>query len=385
MNPAVVVIAYDRPLALRRLLQSLAAASYPREGVHLVISVDRSEDGRSREVAEAGRAFPWPHGSKDVIEREQHLGLVSHFLECGRLSQRHGGAVLLEDDLVVAPSYYAFASQALQRYGEDERVAAVCLYGLWFNGFTLEPFQAIDDGGDVFFLRLPYTQGLAFSARQWLRFEERSATQPAAPHPGLHDAFLRFPPDEWFPRFAHYTAATGRFVCFPRVSLTTGWGDAGAHFAAATHWLQAPMRLAGTDYRLPRLEDALAVYDSFFELLPDRLRRLVTSLPDLDFDLDLNATKEPRNLQSGHVLTSRRTRAALASFGLCMYPPEANIVYQVPGDDLRLSRVEDVLWDAWAGEEARARLHAYAWAKLRPSRSRWLRFQAAKALGRLLR
>jgi len=383
MNPAIVVIAYSRPQALRRLLRSMAAAVYPQGGVPLVVSIDRSEDGRSTEVAGAAREFPWPHGPKDVIERERRLGLVSHFLECGRLSQRYGGAVLLEDDLVVAPPYYAFARQALQRYGEDERIAAVCLYGLWFNGFTLEPFQAIDDGADVFFLQLPYTQGLAFSAGQWRRFEEWTAARPPAPHPDLHDAFLRFPEDEWFPRLAYHTAATRRFVCFPRASLTTGWGDPGAHFPAETGWLQTPLRLAGTEYRLPDLDEALAVYDPFFELLPDRLRRLAAGLADVEFDLDLNATKERRNLRGGYVLTSRRARRARASFGLRMYPPEANIAYGVPGDDLCLARVEDVYWDAWAAAEARGRLHAYAWAKLRPSRRRSLGFQAARALARL--
>src|SRR5262245_8664613 len=98
MKPSVVVIAYDRPAALKRLLDSLARAWHP-DGVTLIVSIDRAAGGVNREVAMLANRFEWTHGDKRVILREEHLGVVGHFRECGRLAAEYGAAVLLEDDL----------------------------------------------------------------------------------------------------------------------------------------------------------------------------------------------------------------------------------------------------------------------------------------------
>jgi hypothetical protein len=229
-------------------------------------------------------------------------------------------------------------------------------------------------------MRLPYTQGLAFTAAQWQAFEGGPSRAKPGPHPDLPAAFLRFGPDEWFPGLAYHLASTGRFFCFPRVSLTAGWGEAGAHFPSPTSWFQTPLQLRSREFRLPSLDEAAALYDSFYELLPERLRVLAPGLPDLRFDLDLNATKQPRNLHHEYVVTTRPVRRALAAFGLQMYPPEVNVIEGVPGSSITLARQEDVYWDALAGIEARRRLHEHAWARHRPSRRRAAEFIAARAL-----
>ena len=256
--------------------------------------------------------------------------MVRHFREAGNLTRDFGSVVLLEDDLTVAPPFYDFASQVLQAYGDDGCIGGFCLYGLWLNGFTLEPFTPIEDGNDVFFLRVPHTQGLCFSAKQWTGFEEWSRTGQVREHPALHPAFLRFATDEWFPSLASYLAETGRFFCFPRVSHTVGWGDAGAHFDSGTAWFQTPIQLGQRDYRLLPLDEAAAAYDGFFELLPDRLQRIAPALQGLDFDVDLNATKRPTNLRSDHVLTTRPVRNAVMRFGLEMYPRRSTPSWQYP-------------------------------------------------------
>ena len=58
--PAVVVMAYNRPDSLRRLLESLLRASYPDE-VPLVISIDKSKTDTVRKLAES---FDWPFAKK---------------------------------------------------------------------------------------------------------------------------------------------------------------------------------------------------------------------------------------------------------------------------------------------------------------------------------
>jgi GNT-I family len=384
MTTAIVVLAFDRPDALARLLASLDRAYYPPETpVPLVVSLDKGTSPEARASAMVAHCYEWRFGPKLVIEHPDHLGVARHFRAAGDLTREYGEAILLEDDLTVAPPFYQYACQVLDAYAEEPRIAGFCLYGLWFNGFTHEPFLPIDDGFDVSFLRLPYTQGLCFNCRQWNAFDAWRAAGQVGECPELHSAFLRFGPDEWFPDLASYLASTDRFFCFPGTSLTVGWGDAGAHFSESTSWFQTPIQLGQPQLRLPAFDDARAVYDGFFELLPDRLSSLAPVLRDREFDVDLNATKQPANLRNDLVLTTRPVRNPVASFGLAMYPPELNVMTEVPGREISLAHRDDVLWDSWAEVEARRRLHAYHQRRNRPSRRRTLRFMAGRAIGLL--
>jgi hypothetical protein len=382
MTPAIVVIAYDRPQTLQRLLTFLDAANYPDGAVPLVVTIDRGDSAGSRRVVELAQGFEWRYGPKRVIEQPRHLGLVDQFWAAGRLSRDYDAIVVLEDDLTVAPPFYQFAAQALARYAEEPRIGGVCLYDLWFNGYTQLPFRPLNDGADVYFVQVPYTQGYAMTSAQWQRFDEwwQRNGPTVEPHPALHPSFLRFRQDEWLPAIASYLAQEERYFCFPRASLTTAWGDAGVHFDAQTDFFLAPVQVSGGDYRLPALDESKAVYDSFFELTPSRLRGLAPSLPGIEFDIDLNASKLPFNLQREHVLTTRPARRTLVSFGLRLQPAELNVIQEVPGDEIRLARLQDVYWGRLAGLEARHKLEKLAWSKRRPSRRRGAAFLMARCV-----
>lgn len=347
MNPAVVVMAYNRPDALNRLLASLKLACYPREKpVCLHISIDQSPQGVHSGVLEAAERFDWPMGPKRVDVTPGPLGLVEHFYRCGDLAGQYGSIILLEDDLAVSPAYYSFAAGALDFYASDQRLAGVSLYALWFNGYTQDPFIPLVDEADVFFLQIPYTQGQAFTADQWQRF--RDWHQQPGPvfldRSPLHDMFLHFSEDEWFPTRTRYLVATDRYYVYPRTSLTTGLGDAGTHFSQSSYSFQTPLQRHKTDYRFQPLDTSDAVYDSFFELLPDRLCRLAPDLKIGEYNVDLNGTKSKRNLPAEFTLTSRPSRDPLQTFGKSAWPLEANILDGVPGNEIFLSRTSDLEW-----------------------------------------
>ncbi len=345
MQLAIIVNAYNRTTPLTRLLASLRQAEYPAEVlVPLVISIDR---GGSQEVRQIATDFAWSHGPKEVICQERHLGLVQHFFACGNLTERFNAIVYLEDDLTVSPVFYAYTSQALSRYQPDDRVAGLSLFGLWFNGYTQQPFVPLADGSDAFFVQVPYTQGLAFTRTQWMRFEEwrhsSAATDP--PTVPLHEAWWRFDREDWFPLLARFVITTDRYFVFPRVSHTTGWGDAGTHYEQASRFFQVPLQRGKRQYDFSSLDDTVAVYDSFFELQPDRLNRLTDQLRDYDYTVDLYAIKSKANLRAKYTLTSQRCRNSIASFGKTAWPLEMNIVERVPGAEISLCRTEDIRWD----------------------------------------
>ena len=359
-TPAVVVNAYRRPEALRRLLDSVGAAAYPAgRPVPLVFSIDGGP-GRSAEVLRIAESFEWTAGPKLVEPHPRHLGLVGNFQFCGELTATYGAIAYLEEDLSVSPAFYAYASQALDRFGPDDRIALVSLYALWFNGYTHEPFVPLEDGADVFFVGVPYHQGLAFTRGQWEAVAPAIAgTRPLRPQRDLHNSFLALGSDEWFGRAAAHCAATGRYVVYPRVSLATGWGDVGTHFRRPSRFMQVPLEGARSSWRFHDLDDAAAVYDGFFEIRPAVLRRLAPALPDLDFDVDLYATKRRRNLHHAHVLTSRPARRAIDRFGRVMWPAEANVIHALPGDEISLTCVASVDWSRWGDLRARIGTRQY--------------------------
>jgi hypothetical protein len=346
MNPAIVVSAYNRPAALSRLLDSLASAQYPSGAeIPLMISIDQAD--RHPDVVQVAAAFEWRNGTKKVILHTRHLGPIGHFLACGELTRPYGAIIYLEDDLVVSPVFYSYAAQALAFFDRDERIGGFSLYALWFNGYTQEPFVPLADEADHFFLQVPYTQGQAFTQQQWENFRawmDRGESQPAGTAP-LHEAWSHFRDDEWFPHMTRYLVATGRYFVFPRTSLSTGFGDVGTHFPKATPFFQAPLQLSQHTFTFKSFDQSFAVYDSFFELLPDRLGRFTQAFEGYPFTVDLYATRTRSNIPTEYVLTSRPCRRALFSYGKMMRPLEANVIYAVPGSGLSFCRTEDVGWD----------------------------------------
>jgi len=72
----IIVVGYNRPKAIERLLNSLLKASYPR-AVDLIISIDGEGENSVKEIA---ANFTWPHGEKRLIFHDNNLGLRNHVL-----------------------------------------------------------------------------------------------------------------------------------------------------------------------------------------------------------------------------------------------------------------------------------------------------------------
>ena len=355
MLPTIVVNAYNRPLALERLLASIQKAAIP-SGARLILSIDAGGDQQVRKIAET---TSWPHGEKEVHVHKENLGLVEHLRYCGGLSQIHGDIVYLEDDLVVSRQFYTFACRALEAYRTDGRIAGVSLNRIHSNGYTQMPFEPALDASDAFFAQIYWYQGQAYTPQMWAGFERWwTKRRPITPADGLHPLFLPHPRwhNDFFPDAMHYLAETGRTFVFPRESHTTNFGDAGTHFPSATRAFQVPLQHRRVEYRLGTLEDALAVYDSFFEILPEKL---APAIPHAEFDVDLNGSKPPSALRTDLVLTTRPVRRAQKSFALALRPPEMNVLESVPGTGISLARRDDVLRGAHADRIAGMRLRRF--------------------------
>jgi hypothetical protein len=389
MKPAIVLPVFSRPASLERLLGSLSAAGLPN-GTPLLISVDRAADDRHRSgnatVLEIARRYHWPYGHKEVVVHPEPLGLVGNVFFCGGLSEKYGAIILLEDDLIVSVRFYDYARQALRFYGDDPRIAGISLNALWFNGFTLQPFIPLLDDGDVFFLKLSTPQGQAYTAEQWASFAGWMAGNDlqVTPADDVQDLFAAFPPDDWLSIKAKYLGVTDKYYVYPRESMTTNFGEPGTHFHRATAFFQVPLQHHRAVFRFQSFDAAHAVYDGYFELLPERLNRLTDRFAGLSFDVDLYATKAARHLRADYLLTTRPARDPLLTFGKTLWPMEANAIAGCPGSGIVFAPRANVDLSRRAGIAAR-RDNRFYFTRRQPPNHGWrgtLAGRVNRALGR---
>ena len=91
-------------------------------------------------------------------------------------------------------------------------------------------------------------------------------------------------------------------------------------------------------WRFQSLSESVAVYDSWQEMLPDRLKRLAPDLEGVTFVTDFYGQRNPELVSAELMLTTQPSdpNAARNSWGLTMRPPEANLAHGVTGDGIRL-------------------------------------------------
>lgn len=363
-TPAIVVIAYDRPDSLSRLLGSLARASYPENAdVTLIISIDNSGKDATVNVA---KDFAWEHGEKIVNARPERMGLKNHVLSCGDYVYEYGSIIVLEDDLFVSPAFYEYAVKVLDFTENDHRIGGVSLYNHLFNVHARKSFTAIDDGYDNWYFQFAQSWGQAYTKSQWEGFikwyethKDESIVKSNVPAnvSGWSDK-------SWLKFYIAYLIDTDRFFIYPRISYTTNFGDAGSHAVKADTDLQVP--LAGGRQSVyctfSKLVQSSAVYDAFFEniCLKDNIGEICINEKDdspddlMDDDLakskdiqsemiiDLYGTKPietmlEENPDFRYVLSTKRyPYGVLRSYGRAMRPIDANVVFDVPGEDIYL-------------------------------------------------
>ena len=349
----IIVVGYNRPKAIERLLNSLLKASYPGE-VDLIISVDgEKHEGmeagkRGEEVREVVTNFEWPFGTKKMIFHDTNMGLRNHVLSCGDLSKDYDGVIVLEDDLYVSPVFYEYALQAFAYYKEDPKIAGISLYSHAYNETAQFPFRPLADDSDVFFLQYAASLGQFWSRKGWAAFRawyDKLTGLPGDKSPGnsakLPPNIRLWPETSWKKYFISYIVQHDLYFVYPRFSLTTHFGDEGTNLRIFENLFQVPLWLEKQKYQFTPLEDSCAVYDIYCEINADRLKRLQPSLSEEDFEVDLYGMKSREGLRQERVLSSRKCNRPILTFGREMRPHEMNIMAGIQGGYFALGEKND--------------------------------------------
>ena len=340
MTPAIVVVAYNRAESLKRLLGSLKNAAYPvGVSVPLIISVDK---GDNEDVIDAADGFEWEYGDKQVITHETNLGLKKHVLECGDKAVNYGSAIILEDDLMVSEGFYGYTLQALEFAKEHKSIGGVSLYNHLLNVHSRRPFCAVEDGYDNYYFQFASSWGQAYTGEMWSGFREWLLINDGRSIDGrdMPDNVSGWSDSSWLKYNIRYLIDKNMYFMYPRVSLTTNFMSEGTHSKSATTDLQVPMLYGrGKKYVFSGPEESKAVYDAFFEnrclAQTIAVREGVAAgecMVDLYGQKNYSGEKDIKRLVSSKALPYR----VIKSYGISLRPLEANVMYEIPGDEFFL-------------------------------------------------
>ena len=344
-KPVIVVVAFNRLNALKRLLSSLSESDCP-EGTKLIISIDFSP--KNKDVYEFASRYDWPRGEKEVIYYEENLGLQQHILKCGDLSLEYGSVIILEDDLYVSGKFYDFAIQALDYYAEDDNISGVSLYKYPAIERRIKPlpFIPLEEESDVHFIQFASSWGQAWTKEQWIGFKEWYLENPDLERfwGQVPWTVSDWPYTSWKKYFISYMVEMNKFFVFPNSSHSTNFDDPGSNRSYTTYVYQSPLQVSNKNrYNFKDFKDSFNVYDASFEILPEVLKQFNKHLQAYDFDVDLYGLKRENELEKEYCLTTKKTKNFVFQFARSLKPHESNIIMDVKGDEIKFAKKEDVI------------------------------------------
>lgn len=329
-QPVVVVPAYNRPMALKRLLNSLNRVNYGSENVTLIISLEYGADQRVVQLAEE---FEFKHGSKLVKQAKEKLGIKNHIMQCGDLSLEFDSVIVLEDDLFVAPGYYQYACQALEYYDNEPAVAGISLYSQNYNETAQLPFVPVPGPEQVYFMQLASSWGQAWTSNQWINFKKWMETNPALDFTDLPENIQNWPSDSWKKLFNLYLVRQGKYFVYPYRSYTTNnSGFGGKNMVDKGTLFQVPISVdnkADEHFSFPEFHQQPVKYDAFMENNGELLADLL-DLNRNEITADLYGTKPAHLLKTyNYIFSSREGGKPVRSFPLELKPPELNAMLEL--------------------------------------------------------
>lgn len=329
----IVVIGYNRPDCIMRLLNRLNDCDYPANDIPLVISLDNC--GKD-EVLNAATEFKWHHGEKTVIRQPERLGLKKHVLKCGSYIEEFDwdAGIILEDDVYTASPFYEYARQALSFYGDDERIAGISLYSLTQNQTVRLPFTAALSEYDACFIQLAQSLGQVWPRKQWRAFadwyEKNSAGYTDCP--GVPQNVCRWPESSWLKYHIRYCIEQDKYFVYPYHSLTTNFGEIGTNSDRKLMALQTPLQqTAKESYAFPVFGESGVMYDAWCENLAIKD---ILGLDDVCVDI---YGGKGNYAKKRYWLTSLpQPYKIIRSFGMELRPVDMNVLCGLAGNEIFL-------------------------------------------------
>jgi len=250
----IALFVYNRPDHTRRTLDALAASPLAIESDLIIYADGPKKPEHAPSVRQARDVARGASGFKSIrlIERDENLGLADSIITgVSEVCSEHGRAIVVEDDLLVAPQFLTFLNRGLERYADEPNVFQVSGY--------MFPVPT-ESASDALFLPLISCWGWGTWQRAWSQFD------PSAPGfnrlerdpelrarfnlDGNYDYFGMLKDqvegriDSWGVRWLLSVFLKGGLVLYPSRSLVQNVGvDGSGTHGAGTASLQSDLRV----------------------------------------------------------------------------------------------------------------------------------------------
>ena len=262
---AVVAVGYNRPEAIRELIDSVTQAEYSGDEVDLVFSIDRGE--RQNEIVKLAQETSWPNGEKIIRAYDERQGLRRHIIQCGDLTEKYDAVVVLEDDLRVSKYFYSYVKHALEFSRGNDRIAGISLYKHLFHQGAGRFFEPDNNGYDAFLMQVAQSWGQCWSKGMWKPFKEwylSNEDKDLSQGDLIPQYVSNWDSHSWLKYFMRYLAETDKYFIYPYIGLSTNCSEAGQHNSNTSNDYQIPLLNGPKSFVFPQIEDAVR-YDAFFE------------------------------------------------------------------------------------------------------------------------
>ncbi|MDX2002177.1 MAG: hypothetical protein SFW35_07085 [Chitinophagales bacterium] len=288
MKPAIVILGYNRPQCLKRLIQNLIQAEYDVPNIDLIISLDK---GAHKECVQFAQAFHWPYGNKEVVVQQKRLYTYGQVHYAASLAEKYGAVIALEDDLGVSPQFYKYAQQVLSFYSISNNIAGISLYSYQLTENNYQSFDPLEDDYDTYLMQFPASWGQAFTYEQWLAFLKwKNHTQ--FDQNNLPEFVREWSGKSWKREFLEYMIAENKYFAYPRAAYSTNFGDNGANYAISMSLFQVPLaHNSPKTFRFAKSLEAVT-YDAWFEPTPATVHKYLPDLSEPIAIVDTLGTKD---------------------------------------------------------------------------------------------
>ena len=259
MNTApIIVFAYNRPDHLLKTLTWLGQNELANESTLYIFCDGPKHNATTEQLAKVVNAHKVAHEvavvptfkEVHIIERKENLGLgTSVITGVTEIINKHGRAIVLEDDLETSPFFLSYMNQCLDHY--DSRKSVFSITGL--SRPHPERFFPKDYPYDVYVSLTHRPWGWATWADRWNLVDWKAdAYQTMKQSPCMQEAFCRsgadyyqalceqqeIPKDVWSIRFALAHFINHAVSICPVVSYTShfGWGDDATNAKGSSQW-----------------------------------------------------------------------------------------------------------------------------------------------------
>ena len=123
INPRIIVLTFNRPRSLARLLRSLEAAHYdfpqnnPGWEIRLEIRIDGGGGEEGDLVRNVARNFRFSHGSKRIVISDTNMGIMAAWREAWSWRDREM-FIVIEDDVEMSVFWYRALVNMWLAYGD---------------------------------------------------------------------------------------------------------------------------------------------------------------------------------------------------------------------------------------------------------------------------